>query len=112
MTSLDLAFFLAGVQLSCFSMQLDSSSLQPNPHTMKVQRHPCLNILILRATVFCAAIICAASAVNAQSAAPRFKVVAFYTGTSDQAHISFVREANRWFPAKAATCGFSYEATT
>jgi hypothetical protein len=41
-----------------------------------------------------------------------FKVLAFYTGTSDQAHISFVREANQWFPRMATQYGFSYIATT
>jgi len=44
--------------------------------------------------------------------APRFHVIAFYTGAQDQAHISFVREANRWFPELARTHGFTYEATT
>ena len=29
------------------------------------------------------------------TSAPRFKVIAFYTGTSDLARVSFVREANR-----------------
>lgn len=28
---------------------------------------------------------------------PDLKVVAFYTGKNDQAHISFVNEANIWF---------------
>jgi uncharacterized protein len=44
--------------------------------------------------------------------AVRFKAIAFYTGTSDLAHVSFVREANRWFPEVARTHGFSYESTT
>ena len=40
------------------------------------------------------------------------KVIAFYTGRDDKAHISFVKEANRWFPRMAADHGFAYEATT
>ena len=52
------------------------------------------------------------SAGAAEPAAAPFKVIAFYTGKSDQAHISFVSEANRWFPQVAAQNGFSYEATT
>ena len=44
--------------------------------------------------------------------APQFKVIAFYTGKQDLAHISFVKEANRWFPQAAAKYHFSYEATT
>jgi hypothetical protein len=49
---------------------------------------------------------------RAQSAVPEFKVIAFYTGKSDLAHISFVNEANKWFPEKAAEFHFSYQATT
>ncbi len=48
----------------------------------------------------------------AQTNPPRFKVVGFYTGKSDKAHISFVREANRWFPKMAAEHGFAYDSTT
>ncbi len=48
----------------------------------------------------------------AQTNAPRYRVVAFYTGKSDKAHISFVGEANRWFPRMAAERGFSFESTT
>ena len=36
-----------------------------------------------------------------QSAESNFKVIAFHTGKSDQAHISFVKEANQWFPGWA-----------
>jgi hypothetical protein len=44
--------------------------------------------------------------------APKFKVIAFYTGRDDLAHISFVHEANLWFPKMAEKYGFAYEATT
>jgi hypothetical protein len=40
-----------------------------------------------------------------------FKVIAFYTAKSDLAHISFVHEANKWFPEMAAKYGFTYDAT-
>jgi hypothetical protein len=49
---------------------------------------------------------------GAPNAAAPFKVVAFYTGKNDPAHISFVGEANRWFSQVAATNQFTYEATT
>ncbi|UKT64595.1 ThuA domain-containing protein [Pedobacter mucosus] len=42
----------------------------------------------------------------------KFKVIAFYTGKNDQAHISFVHEANRWFPEMAEKYNFSYDSTT
>jgi uncharacterized protein len=50
--------------------------------------------------------------VEAQTNPPKFNVIAFYTGKEDLAHISFVHEANRWFPEMASKYGFSYEATT
>ena len=45
---------------------------------------------------------------------PKFKAIAFYTGTdrTEEAHNSFVREANQWFAKAAAENGFSYESTT
>src|SRR6186997_540705 len=46
------------------------------------------------------------------SPARSFNVLAFYTGRNDRAHISFVNEANRWFPATARTQNFHYESTT
>ncbi|MFI0719453.1 ThuA domain-containing protein [Streptomyces sp. NPDC021224] len=47
---------------------------------------------------------------RAHAAAP-FKILAFYDGTYDAAHISFVHEANTWFPQQAAANGFTYTAT-
>src|SRR5436190_4298796 len=49
---------------------------------------------------------------RAEDAPAKFKVIAFYTGKDDQAHISFVKEANHWFPDAGAKYGFMYEATT
>lgn len=51
------------------------------------------------------------SFLTAQQAKPKFKVIAFYTALRDAAHISFVHEANRWFPAMAAQYNFSYDST-
>jgi hypothetical protein len=51
-------------------------------------------------------------AVQAAPAAAPFKVLAFYSGTYDAAHISFEKEANVWFPQQAAANGFTYTATT
>jgi hypothetical protein len=49
--------------------------------------------------------------VEAQNKKPKFKVIAFYTGKNDQAHISYVQEANRFFPKIASENNFIYEAT-
>lgn len=48
---------------------------------------------------------------NAQGLKPKFSVIAFYTAKNDQAHISFVREANKWFPEMAAKYNFTYDST-
>ena len=46
-----------------------------------------------------------------QNNQPLFKVIAFYTAKSDLAHISYVHEANRWFPKIAAQYNFVYDST-
>ena len=48
---------------------------------------------------------------TAQDENPAFKVIAFYTAKQDLAHISFVHEANRWFPKAAAQYNFAYDST-
>lgn len=47
----------------------------------------------------------------AQSPVPTFKVIAFYTAKNDAAHISFVHEANRWFPEMGKKYHFTYDST-
>ena len=42
---------------------------------------------------------------------PRFRVIAFHDGESDQAHFSFVREANKWFSLMASEYNFTYDST-
>jgi hypothetical protein len=52
------------------------------------------------------------SMLNANSRNPKFRVIAFFTAKQDQAHISFVHEANRWFPEVGEKYNFSYESTS
>lgn len=47
----------------------------------------------------------------AQNSAVKFKVIAFYTAKEDQAHISFVHEANKWFPKIGVEYNFTYDST-
>ena len=56
-------------------------------------------------------LICAFSIGYGQSKTTMFRVIAFYTAKSDHAHISFVREANKWFPEMAKLYNFSYDST-
>ncbi len=44
-----------------------------------------------------AALIYCCSALNANNREPKFRVIAFFTAKEDQAHISFLHEAERWF---------------
>ncbi|MET8450125.1 ThuA domain-containing protein [Streptomyces sp. NPDC005209] len=53
----------------------------------------------------------AGPAQNAHAATP-FKVLAFYNGNFDAAHISFDHEANTWFPQAGVQNGFTYTSTT
>ncbi|HVW98402.1 MAG TPA: ThuA domain-containing protein [Mucilaginibacter sp.] len=48
---------------------------------------------------------------HAQTKKSKFKVIAFYTAKEDKAHISFVHEANAWFPKMADKYHFSYDST-
>ncbi|MFD0940722.1 ThuA domain-containing protein [Pedobacter boryungensis] len=50
------------------------------------------------------------SLISAQK--PKFHVIAFYTGVNDQAHVSYVHEANAWFPKMAEQYNFSYDSTS
>lgn len=42
---------------------------------------------------------------------PKFHIIAFYTGKEDLAHISFLHEANKWFPQMGEKHGFTYDST-
>jgi hypothetical protein len=48
---------------------------------------------------------------SAQHTGRSFKVIAFYTAKNDLAHISFVHEANNWFPAMGKKYHFTYDST-
>jgi uncharacterized protein len=60
--------------------------------------------------IFCTALFSLAY-MYAQPPASPFRVIAFYTARNDQAHISFVHEANNWFPKMAAKYNFIYDST-
>lgn len=57
-------------------------------------------LMLLLSTVF-----------SATAQTPKFKVVAFYNGTYDAAHINFVHEAIPWFTNLGTQYGFSFSAT-
>lgn len=65
----------------------------------------CLRLLLLLA------VLLGPAGAPARAAAAPFRVLALYNGTWDAAHISFVKEANDWFPKQAAANGFTYTAS-
>jgi len=65
----------------------------------------------LRLILFCCLCFYFVKESKAQSHSPAFRVIAFYTARNDQAHISFVHEANKWFPKIAAEYNFTYDST-
>jgi hypothetical protein len=56
--------------------------------------------------------LCFSLSVVSSNQSPKFHVIAFYTGKNDQAHISFVHEANKWFPKMAKQYNFTYDSTS
>ena len=56
--------------------------------------------------------ICFLGFSQAKKVNSKFKVIAFYTVKNDQAHISFVHEANKWFPKIAEENHFEYDSTS
>ncbi|MGZ3874829.1 MAG: ThuA domain-containing protein [Mucilaginibacter sp.] len=69
------------------------------------------NIIVSAIAVICGLFTCRPATIKAQSIKPEFKVIAFYTAEEDKAHISFVHEANAWFPKMAAKYNFVYDST-
>ncbi|SFE43977.1 Trehalose utilisation [Chitinophaga sp. CF118] len=62
----------------------------------------------MRIFLLCTIYILLFGTTHAQSS---FKVIAFFTAKNDQAHISYVHEANKWFPAMAKKYHFTYDST-
>lgn len=67
---------------------------------------------IFRRLTAAAAVAFCAESIAAEASDARFNVVGFYTGRIEPAHISFVKEANQWFPKLGLKYNFAYEATT
>jgi hypothetical protein len=66
--------------------------------------------VLLQLVAACTLVFCFLTAI-AQSNKKPFHVIAFYTARNDQAHISFVHEANKWFPEMAKKYNFTYDST-
>lgn len=66
---------------------------------------------LVKIFLFCCTCCCTFFDSSSQSRAPLFKVIAFFTARNDLAHISYVHEANRWFPSIASQYNFGYDST-
>ncbi len=71
----------------------------------------CIKSLFLIRLILILSIVIFWQSSNAVAGKPKFKVIAFYTGKNDPAHVSFVHEANRWFANSADKYRFSYDST-
>jgi len=83
--------------------------LFPKKHPNHVERAAPRTIRAARLAVVGA--MCGALT-SARAREPEFRVIAFFTAKEDQAHISFVHEAVRWFPGVAATHHFQFDTTS
>lgn len=80
---------------------------------MVLNRKKPMRISTYRKTLgFIACLFCFIMNGYTQRKAPAFRVIAFYTAKNDKAHISFVHEANQWFPKMGAKYNFSYDSTS
>jgi hypothetical protein len=68
--------------------------------------------IMYRITKCCLLLLTLLCSLTTYAQSPKFKVIAFYTGQNDDAHISFVKEANVWFKSIAEKYHFNYESTT
>jgi hypothetical protein len=71
-----------------------------------------INKTTIQTLALCMLCLVFASILRGQERIHKFKVIAFYSAKKDPAHISFVHEANRWFPKIAAQYNFTYDSTT
>lgn len=55
--------------------------------------------------------VCLLLVTHFSQAQSKFNVIAFYTAKNDQAHISYVQEANNWFASIAKQYQFTYAST-
>lgn len=56
-------------------------------------------------------LFCSSCSITRSHRAKTFRVIAFYTAKDDQAHISFVHEANKWFGKMSEQFDFRYDLT-
>ena len=72
---------------------------------------PFRKIAILPVLIFLT-IVAVQATNNTKKKTPKFNVIAFYSGKSDAAHISYVHEANRWFSKISEKYNFQYDSTS
>ena len=68
--------------------------------------------LLLRSLFWVHLLVLISCGIKAQQSAPKFRVIAFFTGKNDKAHVSFVGEAVRWFPEVAKENNFAFDTTS
>ncbi|TDE17651.1 ThuA domain-containing protein [Dyadobacter psychrotolerans] len=70
-----------------------------------------MNLLLPRSIISLLIFLMCSAPFQLYAQTAKFRVIAFYTAKNDRAHVSFVHEANRWFPKMAEKYQFSYDST-
>lgn len=83
--------------------------MNPSNTPNLTKRNPLKTLLLLTILILSTYITTPLKAQNKKQA---FNILAFYTAKNDQAHISFVHEANQWFTQQSQEQPFTYHATT
>jgi hypothetical protein len=88
--------------------KLKKLPLSPNPYFTQAMK------FIKRCTLAAIGLLLFAHATQGQgrTRSASFRVIAFYTGRNDQAHISFLKDSYKWFPSIAAKYHFSFDTTS
>jgi hypothetical protein len=68
-------------------------------------------IVLIQAIVIVLTISVLSYSCKDRGTSSKIKVIAFHDGEHDQAHVSFVREADKWFTSMAEKHNFIYEST-
>jgi hypothetical protein len=70
-----------------------------------------ISVIASKQKIIAAALLYCCLALTAAESKPKFRVIGFFTGKEDRAHISFLDEAMLWFPQQATRYDFEFDTT-
>lgn len=95
-----------------FLLEVSSLPISIDVNLISAMPYYSRNSLFAKCFAYSVLLICSFNISFARDKKPKFKVIAFFTGINDMAHVSFVHEANRWFPEAALKYNFTYDTTS